>query len=182
MDDREAHVIHAPGPRLVRRSPLRFVRERGAGAMRRPVNASVDLVSLLDVLLAAVLFLLQAFSTTCPGPDPRLPLVQNGDDFIDAPFVSVKEWTILVDGVSAGSPYDLLHGGRLTELPLLGRALAEKRAVWKRVQPNRPFPGVCVFEVGRDVPALVVKSVIATAVHAGYPNTSFLVRTLPDSP
>jgi biopolymer transport protein ExbD len=179
----EAHVIHAPGARLVRRAPLRFVRERAGGA-RRKVNASVDMVSLLDVLLVMVLFILGGlpFCEGCPRPDPRLPAAWNGDELYDAVFVEVNNERILVDGVRVGSARVIADAERLRDVSGLGNVLASKRALWKQVQPNKPFPGTCLLHVDADVPVLVVKSVFATAVRAGYPNVSFMVRQLPAPP
>ena len=57
--------------------------------------------------------------------------------------------------------------------------LRSKRELWKQVQPNKPFPGVCILQVDQNVPALVVKSVFQTAAFAGYPNVSFMVGKLP---
>ena len=59
--------------------------------------------------------------------------------------------------------------------------LKNKRELWKQVQPNKPFPGVCILQVDQNVPALVVKSVFQTAAFAGYPNVSFMVGKLPKS-
>ena len=54
--------------------------------------------------------------------------------------------------------------------------LEAKRRLWKILEPNRPFPGVCLLQIDREVPGLVVKSVFQTAALAGYPNISFVVR------
>ena len=45
------------------------------------------------------------------------------------------------------------------ELYIMGSyGLRNKRELWKQVQPNKPFPGVCILQVDQNVPALVVKS------------------------
>lgn len=178
--DPNAHVIHVPGRRLVLGTPLRFVRERAGGAKRRGVTASINMASFLDVLLVTVLFLLQSFtaSAECPGPTVRLPSAENGDDMIEAPMVSVSRGVILVDGVRAGSAVGIADAGRVAKIEELGELLEKKRALWQTVQPNKPFPGACVLQVDRDVPAVVVKSVFFTAVRAGYPNVSFMVKRL----
>jgi biopolymer transport protein ExbD len=179
--DPHAHAIHAPGKRLIVGAPLRFVRERAAGAAGRGASASLNMASFLDVLLVTVLFLLSSFtaSAECPGPHVRLPAAQHGEDMIEAPVVSVTGGAILIDGVLAGSARDIADNGRLTRLPELAKILEQKRALWRSVQPNKPFPGACVLQIDQDAPALVVKSVFATAAHAGYPNVSFMVRKLP---
>jgi hypothetical protein len=37
---------------------------------------------------------------------------------------------------------------------------------------------VCLLQIDKDVPAVVVKSVFQTAALAGYPNVSFVVHEL----
>jgi biopolymer transport protein ExbD len=172
-------VIHAPGPRLLRATPLAFV--RGRLGKRAPVSASLNMASFLDVLLVTVLFLLQSFSASaeCPGRTVRVPAAASGQDMIEAPMVAVSHGTILVDGVAAGSAREAAETGRLTRIDELGKILEQKRALWRTVQPNKPFPGVCVLQIDQDVPAIVVKSVFATVVRAGYPEVSFMVRHLP---
>jgi ABC-type molybdate transport system ATPase subunit len=179
--DPHAHVIHVPGKRLLRDLPLRFARERAAGGGRRRVNATLSMPSFLDVLLVTVLFLLNSFSASadCPQRSKALPWARNVDDMLEAPMVSVSHGTILVDGVAAGSAREIVSNGRLTRIDELGHLLEQKRALWRAVQPNKPFPGVCVLQFEQDAPALVVKSVFDTVVHAGYPEVSFMVRKLP---
>jgi biopolymer transport protein ExbD len=179
--DPHAHVIHVPGPRLGRSSPLRFVRERARGGRRRALSASLNMASFLDVLLVTVLFLLQSFgaSAETPGPQVRLPSAANGVDPVESPIVTVTSNIVLVDGVMAGSARAIAESGRLARVEELGKLLEQKRALWLSVQPNRPFPGECLLQIDEQVPAVVVKSVFQTAVKAGYPRVSFLVQKRP---
>jgi biopolymer transport protein ExbD len=177
--DPNAHVIHVPGPRLLRRVALGFVRNGGGG--RRKTSASLNMASFLDVLLVTVLFLLQSFSAgaECPSRTVHVPSAMNGEDMIDAPLVSVTHGSVMVDGIRADSAVGLADAERVVHLEELGRMLAQKKALWKAVQPSKPFPGVCVLQIDRETPAVVVKSVFATAARAGYPNVSFMVTQLP---
>jgi hypothetical protein len=90
--------------------------------------------------------------------------------------VAVNGNQILVDGQLAGSARAIEELGRLQRVDELFTMLKAKRALWKQVQPHKPFPGVCVLQIDREVPALVVKSVFQTAAVAGYPNISFMVQ------
>jgi biopolymer transport protein ExbD len=179
--DPHAHVIHAPGKRLIAAVPLRFVRDRAAGKGRRSVSAAINIVSFLDVMLVTVLFLLSAspVASAAPGPELRVPGAVNVEDLVDAPVVVVGRGTILLDGVAAGSARAVAESGRIARIDELGRALEAKRAFWLSVQPRRPFPGACVLMIDQDVPAVVVKSVFMTAARAGYPDVSFMVKKLP---
>jgi hypothetical protein len=132
------------------------------------------------VLLVTVLFLLNSFSASaeCPERPSKITAAVNVEAMLEAPMVSVGQGTILVDGIAAGSARAIVEGGRMTRLDELGHLLEQKRALWKSVQPNKPFPGVVVLQIDHDVPAVVVKSVFQTAVSAGYPSVSFMVQKL----
>jgi biopolymer transport protein ExbD len=179
-----AHVIHHPGRRLMKRIPLRFVWNKVSGHGARGTNAGLNLVSFIDFLIVTVIFLLMSFSASGEiGVDKnvKLPKAENVDDIIDAPMVAVNGNQILVDGALAGSTRAIEELGRMQKIDELFNLLKNKRELWKQVQPNKPFPGVCILQVDQNVPALVVKSVFQTAAFAGYPNVSFMVGKLPKS-
>jgi biopolymer transport protein ExbD len=178
--DPHAHVIHAPRSRLLASAKLRFVRERAGGKGRRGVTASINMASFLDVMIVTVLFLLNSFSASadCPERAGKIPAAVNVDPMFEAPMVSVGRGQILVDGLAVGSTRAIVESGRLARLDDLGRLLEQKKALWKTVQPQKPFPGAVVLQIEQDVPAVVVKSVFQTAVSAGYPSVSFMVQKL----
>ncbi|WP_437737147.1 ExbD/TolR family protein [Sorangium sp. So ce1335] len=179
-----AHVIHKPGRRLMKGVPLRFVWNKVSGHGARSPSASLNLVSFIDFLVVTVIFLLMSFSASgeiAVDKNVRLPKAENVEDVIDAPMVAVNGNQILVDGALAGSTRAIEELGRLQKIDELFNLLKNKRELWKQVQPNKPFPGVCILQVDQNVPALVVKSVFQTAAFAGYPNVSFMVSKLPKS-
>ncbi|AUX31708.1 MULTISPECIES: biopolymer transporter ExbD [Sorangium] len=179
-----AHVIHQPGRRLMKGVPLRFVWNKVSGHGARSPNAGLNLVSFIDFLVVTVIFLLMSFSASgeiAVDKNVKLPKAENVEDVIDAPMVAVNGNQILVDGALAGSTRAIEELGRLQKIDELFNLLKNKRELWKQVQPNKPFPGVCILQVDQNVPALVVKSVFQTAAFAGYPNVSFMVSKLPKS-
>src|SRR5262245_13883458 len=179
-----AHVIHQPGPRLMRKIALKFVWNKVTGPTAKGVNANLNLTSFIDFLVVTVIFLLMSFSASGEiGVDKnvKLPKAENVEDVIDAPMVAVNGNQILVDGALAGSTRAIEELGRLQKIDELFLILKNKRELWKQVQPGKPFPGVVILQVDRDVPALVVKSVFQTAAFAGYPNVSFMVQKLPNT-
>ncbi len=164
--------------------PLKFVWNKVAGHGGRSPNAGLNLVSFIDFLIVTVIFLLMSFSSSgeiAVDKNVKLPKAENVDDVIDAPMVAVNGNQILVDGVMAGSTRAVEELGRMQKIDELFTILKNKRELWKQVQPNKPFPGVCILQVDQNVPALVVKSVFQTAAFAGYPNVSFMVGKLPKS-
>lgn len=179
-----AHVIHTPGRRLLHKVSLKFVWNKVAGHGRRGTSAELNLVSFIDFLITTVIFLLMSFSASgeiTVDKNVKLPKAENVEDIIDAPMVAVNGNQILVDGVLAGSTRAVEELGRMQKIDELFNILKNKRELWKQVQPNKPFPGVCILQVDQNVPALVVKSVFQTAAFAGYPNVSFMVGKLPKS-
>jgi len=161
---------------------LKFVWAKVMGHGGRSPNASLNLTSYIDFLLVTVIFLLMSFSASgemAVDKNVKLPKAENVDDIIDAPMVAVNGNQVLVDGVQAGSTRAIEELGRLQKIDELFNVLRSKRELWKQVQPNKPFPGVCILQVDGAVPALVVKSVFQTAAFAGYPNVSFMVGKIP---
>lgn len=149
---------------------------------RRAVNREVPLVPFIDFLLCIVLFLLASFSATGDIPvaaSITLPRAQNTLQMVEAPRVALVGATVLVDGAPAGSTRDILDANRVERVDALYHQLVQKRELWGQLNPNKAFPGVCVLEIDKDVPAVVVKSVFQTAVKAGYANVSFMVRRRP---
>jgi biopolymer transport protein ExbD len=164
--------------------PLRYVWNKVQGHGRRTGSAALNLVSFIDFLVVTVIFLLMSFSASGEiGVDKnvKLPQAENAEDIIDAPMVAVNGNQILVDGALAGSTRAVEELGRMQKIDELFNILKNKRELWKQVQPNKPFPGVCILQVDQNVSALVVKSVFQTAAFAGYPNVSFMVGKLPKS-
>jgi biopolymer transport protein ExbD len=178
--DPHAHALRAPGRRLLRAIPLHFVSKRAAGGDRRPVHAPLSLVSFIDFLIVTVLFLLGTFSASasCPDRNVDVPGAHNVDAIVDAPMVAVTSNQILVDGALAGYTSAIEESARMQKIEELFARLQAKRQLWKALEPNRPFPGVCLLQIDKDVPAVVVKSVFQTAALAGYPNVSFVVQEL----
>jgi biopolymer transport protein ExbD len=180
--DPHAHVIHQPGKRLMHHVPLKYVWNKAAGHGKKSVGAALNLVSFIDFLVVTVIFLLMSFSASgemTVDKNVKLPKAENVEDIVDAPMIAVNGNQILVDGTLAGSTRAIEELGRLQKIDELFALLKNKRELWKQLQPQKPFPGVCILQVDQNVPALVVKSVFQTAAFAGYPNVSFMVGKLP---
>lgn len=179
--DPHAHVIVAPGRRLLHHVPLASVWSRVTGRRARSPNASLNLVSFIDFLVVTVIFLLMTFSASgeANARGVNVPGAANAESMVDAPMVTVQHGQILVDGVDGGSARAIEELGRMEKIDRLFEILRSKRQLWLQLQPNKPFPGVCVLAIDEGTPAIVVKSVFQTAAYAGYPNVSFMVKTLP---
>jgi biopolymer transport protein ExbD len=173
--------IAVPGRRLLHHVSLNFVRRKVTGGGGRAVNQELPLIPFIDFLLCIVLFLLGSFAASKQLPidkNVELPSAQNVMDMVDAPLVAVTGTQILVDGTPAGSTRAIEEANRLQKLDELFNVLKAKRELWKQLNPGKPFIGVAVLQVDKDVSALVVKSVFQTAAYSGYPNISFMTKRL----
>jgi biopolymer transport protein ExbD len=171
-------TIAKPGRRLFRDVPLPFVRRKAMGGRQRPISASLNLTSMIDFLVVAVVFLLITFdpSNAATAADMKLPNAGNVLDMIDAPMVSLVGSQVIVDGKSAGNTRTIEEQKRIERIDGLFDALKGKRETWKVLHQDRPFHGAVVLQIDQDVPSSVVKSVFQTAAQAGYPNISFMVN------
>jgi biopolymer transport protein ExbD len=171
--------IAVPGRRLLKGVPLKFVAKKVGGGGSKSVNHDIPLIPFIDFLLCIVLFLLASFSASGELPvdkDVKLPLADNVQDMTTAPMVAITGNTILVDGIPAGSTRVVKEANRMQKIDELFNLLKSKRELWTQINPGKPFPGIAVLQVDRQVEALVVKSVFQTAALAGFPNISFMVQ------
>jgi len=177
VESRFLSPVAVPGPRLLCRSALRFVRLR-SGRGRKALGFELPLVSLIDCFLCLVLFLLGGFApaSDCLELRQLVPRADHALPMVEAPVVAVTPFQIRIDGVPAGDTVALLDAGRLTRVDGLFDVLRSKRELWRLLNPGRAFPGIVVLEVDRRVPALAVKSAFQTAAFAGYPNIRFMVQ------
>jgi biopolymer transport protein ExbD len=171
--------ISVPGRRLLHHISLNFVNKKVTGGGNRAVNHEIPLIPFIDFLLCIVLFLLASFSASGELPVDKnivLPTAENVQDMTDAPMVAITGTNILVDGMAAGSTRAIEEANRLQRVEGLFDILKSKRDLWTQLNPGKPFHGICILQVDRDVPALIVKSVFQTAAYAGFPNVSFMVK------
>ena len=87
------------------------------------------------------------------GCDPEAP---------DAPMLTLWKGEWLVDGVEARDEDEA------------AKLLAQKRALWRQVQPNKPFPGVVEVAAPATTPLETVRPMIAATRAAGYPTVQVL--------
>ena len=173
--------ISHPQRRLMHKIKLEFVLKKIMGGSSHSVNHEIPLIPFIDFLLCIVIFLLASFSATGELPidkNVKLPNADNVLDMVEAPMVAITGTQILVDGTPAGNTRAIEEANRLQRVDELFNILKNKRELWSSLNPGKPFPGVCILQVDRRVPALVVKSVFQTAAYAGFPNISFEVGRL----
>lgn len=131
---------------------------------------------MIDALLVLVLYVLATFSAPsecgCVARPVRLPHAEGGDELVDAPLVVVSRLGVLVDG-AIGARAGEGDGDAPVILDELGALLRAKRDLAREL--GEPRRGAILFEIDRDVPAVLVKSVVRTAAASGFPNAGFVV-------
>ncbi|HEU4404671.1 MAG TPA: biopolymer transporter ExbD, partial [Polyangiaceae bacterium] len=156
-------MIQKPGRRLMHQVSLAFVRKRAAGSGRRPVNASLNLTSMIDFLLIVVVYLLMSFTGGVETPVSKtvsLPAAENTLDMISAPVVAINGTQVLVNERPVDFTRAVEDAGKVVRLEELYKYLQTAKKDWEKVNPvkDAKFPGVVILQVDREVPALVVKS------------------------
>ena len=179
----EHEMIHPPGSKLLHSVPLAMVRERARGGKRRDLNVSLNLTAFIDFLVVVVVFLLMSFSASGEVlADADVPFAHNAVDMTDTPMVSVIGTQVLLDGIATDSIRPILESQRMGRAVGLFDRLKHQKQLWTEINPTRDFPGAVTLQIDQEVPAIVVKSVLRTAVEAGYPQVSFMVGRLPKGP
>jgi hypothetical protein len=142
------------------------------------------MTALLDVLVAVLLFLLVRFESSsecgCLQRWPRVPEAATAVDLVDASVVKVWSHGAEVDGQPVAGADDaeaISASDRVGRLDALFDSLKAKRELWKRLHGDRAFPGIIALAIDEDVPAVLVKTVVSTAAHAGYPHIHLVTTT-----
>ena len=155
------------------------------GGGRRKLLASVSMTSMIDLLVVMTVFLLFTFQASaecgCARDLSRLPPAANVSDIVDAPMVHVAAGgAMLLDGSLVASSEELASSqGRVMRIDGLFNMLHQRRELVKRFHPGQEPPMHVILAIDGDVPASVVKSIVMTAAHSGYPSIDFMVHAAP---
>ena len=184
--------VHAPG--RVNRGGLGF-RRGGLGRAiaralpssapfggRKVLVASVQMTSMIDVLVVMTVFLLFTFTASsecgCTRDLSQLPAAINVSGLIDGPILNVMAGgTILLDGEVVASGEEMAASqGRVARIDGLFNGLRRKHEIAKQLRPGKEPEGHVILAIDGDVPASVVKSIVLTAARSGYPSVDFMVH------
>lgn len=111
-----------------------------------------------------------------------LPSAEHTISLDDSPNVVVTRTGVFLDGACVAAVPELAATGKVVRVEALFARLDAMRKALQKANAGSVFPGSLNYWIDAYVPALVVKSVIETAVSAGYPYGAFVVRKrgLPD--
>lgn len=172
-------TIQVPSRVLLRKIPLKFIRERVAGGGRKSVDMQLPLVPFIDFLIVLVVFLIMNFATA-GGAQPNaaitMPSAANTEVLEVAPVIAIDGRVVTIDGVRVADTQTLNLESGVERIEALHERLEQGRENWSVLHPNEPFPGAVVIQADVRVDFRVIKKVMFTAVQSGHLNVSFAVN------
>jgi hypothetical protein len=104
----------------------------------------------------------------------EVPRIFNGERTVDAPLVTLTMSRLLVDGRELALPATAEAAS--PEEPIVGleTAMRRKRELMATIFPDRPFSPHVMLEIHREVPAWLVKRVVASVAAAGFVELDFI--------
>ncbi|MFT5358231.1 MAG: biopolymer transport protein ExbD [Polyangiales bacterium] len=172
-------AIQVPSKVLLRKIPLKFVRDRVAGGGRKSVDMQLPLVPFIDFLIVLVVFLIMNFATA-GGAQPNaaitMPSAANTEVLEVAPVIAIDRRVVTVDGVRVADTQTLDMETELERIEGLYQYLEQSRENWSVLHPHEPFPAAVVIQADVRVDFRVIKKVMYTASQSGHQNVSFAVN------
>ena len=167
--------IVTPGKRP---SP-RFEQSRVLGGKmkhgRKPTNADLNVVHMVDMMTMLVIFLLQQFSSTGEvlymQKDIKLPDARHGQMIDIAPVVAISPTEIAVVGVKVADVAELDRDSGYLNIPGLEEKLRDEKKRWDFIHqqdPDRKWEGTVNIQADKGVQFRIVKRVMFSCGVAGY--------------
>lgn len=171
--------IARPGRVLLRDVPLDFVAKRSAGHGRKPLDASLALVPIIDLMICLVVFLLMSFSSSgelVTLPSIKLPKAIHGGDLSTAPVLSVDATVVMLDGRRMADTASLAKDPKIERIEPLIQDLETLHRNWTMLHPKQEFQGALVVQADLAIDYRVIKKLMFNAAQAGYPKVSLAVN------
>ena len=147
---------------------------------RKPTNADLNVVPMVDMMTMLVIFLLQQFSATGEvlymQKDVRLPEARHGQMIEPAPTVAISADQVVVTGQKVADVADLDRDPGYLDIPALEERLREEKKRWDFIHQSDPgtkWDGLVNIQADQKVPFRIVKRVMYSCGVAGYFNLNF---------
>ncbi|HET6411125.1 MAG TPA: biopolymer transporter ExbD [Anaeromyxobacter sp.] len=171
--------IVSPGKRPAKR----FERSKILGGKmrrgRKPTNADLNVVPMVDMMTMLVIFLLQQFSATGEvlymQKDIKLPDAHHGQVIEVAPVVAISPTEVAVVGVKVADVSELDSDTGYLNIPGLEERLRDEKKRWDFIHqqdPDKKWEGAVNIQADRNVPFRIVKRVMYSCGVAGYFNVN----------
>lgn len=171
--------VMQPSRVLLRDVPLRFVTQRVSGGGKKPVDAPLALIPIIDLMICLVVFLLMSFSSSGQLTEHKAGLVMpkavNTQELQAAPQLTVDAAAVTLDGRRMADTSSLVADARLERIEPLLADLETLHRNWLMLHPKQEFPGELVLQADVSTDYRVIKKLVYNAGLAGYPKLRFAV-------
>ncbi|HKP64625.1 MAG TPA: biopolymer transporter ExbD [Polyangiales bacterium] len=173
--------IRRPSRVLLRNLPLPFVSNRaGGGSAQKPVDSTLPLIPIIDLMICMVVFLLMSFGASgelvAQKASIKMPKASAGDELTQAPTVAIDPQLITLDERRVADTATLAADPRLERIEDLVQQLETMKRNWSALHPQDEFPGAVNLQADVSIDYRVIKKVMFSAQQAGYPNIRFAVN------
>ena len=171
--------VMQPSRVLLRHIPLQFVNQRVSGGGKKPVDVSLALVPIIDLMICMVVFLLMSFRSSGELMEHKagliMPKAANTQELEAAPQLTVDPLVVTLEGRRMADTATLAADPRLERIEPLVADLESLQRNWRILHPNQDFPGALVLQADVSIDYRVIKKLLFNAQLAGYPKVSFAV-------
>lgn len=171
--------IRQPRRVLLHDIPLEFVAKKVGGGGRKPIDVSLALVPIIDLMICLVVFLLMSFNASgqlVAQPSITMPKAQHGTTLETAPTISIDSVVVMLDGRRIADTHSLAQDARIERIEPLINDLEMLKRNWLVLHPNGEFPGEITLQADVAIDYRVIKKVMFSAGQAGYASIAFAVN------
>lgn len=166
-----------PGKRLSRSKVFGAKFARG----KRETNVELSLISMIDIFVLMVVFLIQQFSADGDllfmTDKIKMPEAANYEQLERAPVVQISAEDISIEGDRVANVQDIESAEYMNIQSLEEKLRDQKRAfeLLRQAGASGDFKGDINIQADRAVPFRIIKKVMFSANQAGYHNINFAV-------
>jgi biopolymer transport protein ExbD len=174
--------VMQPSRVLLRGVPLEFVSRRVSGDAKKPVDVTLALVPIIDLMICLVVFLLMSFSSSGELIEQKagitMPKAVHAEELAAAPQLTVDASVVALDGRRMADTPSLAGNPALERIEPLVADLERLHHAWLVLHPNQEFPGALVLQADVSIDYRVIKKLMFNAGLAGYHKVSFAVTKI----
>src|SRR5690606_8405644 len=176
---RATNIIVIPGKRPGKRLMRSRVFGSGFGQSKKDTNVELNLVSMIDVFVLLVIFLIQQFSADGDllfmTDKIKMPEAANYQQLERAPVIQISPDEITLEGMIIATTTEI-EGQELWNIPKLEEELRDQKKAFESVRAaGEEFKGDVNIQADVAVPFKILKKVMYSANQAGYFNINFAV-------
>lgn len=175
------NVIVVPGKRPGKRLQRSRVFGGGLGKREKSTNVQLNLVSMIDVFVLLVIFLIQQFSADGDllfmTDRIKMPEAANYEQLERAPVIQISMDDIALEGAMVATTSDI-ENQELWNIQKLEEMLRDQKKAFESLRSSGAageFKGDINIQADLQVPFKVLKKVMYSANQAGYFNINFAV-------